>query len=82
MHGDFAAAFAYHPLFLPAPLLILIPVHMRPLSKVISPKILNALTVALPVLYILVYIVRLIWRDPVIMPDFAHSLIGRIIHAF
>lgn len=66
---DFSGAFALHPLFWLAPFLVLIPVHIRPLSRRIPSRVLWAVTAGIAVLFTAVYIVRLIQGDPVVAPN-------------
>lgn len=62
IRGNFSLAIAYHPLFLIAPLTILLPIHIRLLFKSKKAKNVSSILTLLPiaVLYLVVFIVRII----------------------
>lgn len=58
---DFSAAFQYHPLFLPTPLLLLYYIHRERIpARFRHPKAENIVLIAFAVLFLLVYILRLL----------------------
>lgn len=60
-HLDLSAAFRYHPLFLPTPIIVLYYIHRdRIPARFRRPYIENAVLIGFAVLFFLVYILRLL----------------------
>ncbi len=78
---DFAAAFAWHPLFvlLPVGVILLVVRTLRFRSFTKAAASLERIAVVCALLLIAVYILRLILSDPVVMPDLSAGLAGRLI---
>ncbi len=79
---DFKEAFYYHPLW---PLLIICIVLI--IINIIKPNVFSKksktiFTIAVCVIFILVYVIRIVLKDEVIRPEFDESLIYRIISLF
>ncbi|MBO5273467.1 MAG: DUF2752 domain-containing protein [Clostridia bacterium] len=78
---DFAGAFTLHPLWWIVPfgalMLTVQAVRYRSLKR--GAASLEKAAVAAAILLIVLYILRLILGDPVVMPDFSAGLAGRII---
>lgn len=60
--GDFSLAIAFHPLFLIAPLTILLPIHIRLVFKSKNAKNISSILTLLPItaLYLAVFILRIL----------------------
>ena len=73
---DFAAAFAYHPLWLILPLSLLSIVILSIKEKT---KAASAVIYCMLALFLAVWIIRIIANDPIVSPDIENSVIGKVI---
>lgn len=79
LHGDIRGAFAAHPLFwLAIPLLFLF-LHSDVFNFPISKKAITIIGAVSIVLLLAVYLLRVfVFHDPVVQPDFEHSVFYRV----
>lgn len=81
LHGNFREAFRMHPLFPIAIPGLFILLHNKALGFGLSRRAMNILGFSMLFIFIAVYLVRLlVLHDPVLMPDFDASLIGRLLN--
>jgi hypothetical protein len=79
LHGDIIGAFAAHPLFWLAIPLVFLFLHNSVFNFHISKKVLNIIGTASITLLIVVYLLRVfVFHDPILAPDFEHSIIYRL----
>jgi hypothetical protein len=72
---NFSAAFRYHPLWLPAPFLLLYAIHFRVLPARFRPRNTCVVLILCACAYGLLYLYRiLIAHDAVLQPDFSNAL--------
>ncbi len=74
LHGDIAAAWHYHPLFLTPPLILILPA----LKKRMNPEIIRMIIFIVALLYGIVYMYRLmIGNGDIVVFDPQNGLVGR-----
>ncbi|HZK38609.1 MAG TPA: DUF2752 domain-containing protein [Clostridia bacterium] len=78
LHGDIRGAFAAHPLFWLAIPLIFLFLHSNVFNFHISKKALTVIGIASIIVLLVVYLLRVfVFRDPMVQPDFEHSILYR-----
>ena len=73
--GNIRAAFAYHPLFWSIPLILIV---LAPFTE-LSPKFRNIFSTIMAGLFIIVYVVRIVYHDPVLTFQLSEGFIMKVI---
>ncbi len=75
MHFRFGEAFSYHPLWLPAPFLLLYAIHLQVLPARFQSRLAKAVLILSAIAYSSLYLYRIfIVHDPLLQPDFSNAL--------